>query len=566
METNIEVKEEELLRVNSLSVGFKGRKSYSNVVNQISFTLKQGEILGIVGESGSGKTMTALSIMGLLVKEAKLEGSIKYKGLELVQLDRDNFRKMKGKDIAMIFQEPMTSLNPLMTIGAQMDEMLYLHQKGMRSDHRKKKIIDSLREAGLDKGEYIITQYPHQLSGGMRQRVMIAMSMLNEPGLLIADEPTTALDVTIQAQILKLIKKMNKEHGTSVILISHDLGVVKNVCDRVLVMQNGTIVEAGTTEEIFHSPGKEYTKLLLGSVPKIDDKAGAMGQYSDLDHISCQDKMPIKVSSLEANQEIDSPRAILNNRNKYRSEPKKQRILSVKDLEVSYEESNLGSFKKVASKQVLKKVSFTMEAGECFGIVGESGSGKSTLAKAILGLITDCKGDIELLDKSPQMVFQDPLGSLNPGKKVSWILEEPLRLKGGIAKEKRVEKVNQVLERVGLNKEYGNRYLRQLSGGQRQRIAIGVALIQESKFIILDEPVSALDVTIQAQILSLLKELQKEFGLSYLFISHDLKVIYQMCDRVGVMKEGQIVENTTVRDLFHSPAHPYTKKLLAAVL
>jgi peptide/nickel transport system ATP-binding protein len=531
----MERKAEELLSVSSISVGFKNKRLYHRVVNQISFTLKSGEILGIVGESGSGKTMTALSIMGLLAKDAKLEGRIMYKGLDVMKLDQESFRKMKGKDLAMIFQEPMTSLNPLMTIGAQMDEMLYLHQKGKSSELRKKLILEGLKDAGLNEGEYIIKQYPHQLSGGMRQRVMIAMAMLNNPGLLIADEPTTALDVTIQAQILKLIKNMNVIHGTSVILISHDLGVIKSICDRVLVMQDGNIVEEGTKEEIFYNPKKDYTKLLLKSVPKIEN-------------------------------DTDFAKTINHKINRDKLYTKNETILTVKDLDVSYEESNLGSLKKVAKKQVLKQVSFTMRTGECFGIVGESGSGKSTLAKAILGLITDCNGNIELLDKSPQMVFQDPLGSLNPSKKVSWILEEPLRLKGGITRTARVEKVQQVLERIGLNKEYGQRYIRQLSGGQRQRVAIGVALIQESKFIILDEPVSALDVTIQTQILSLLKELQREFGLSYLFISHDLKVIYQMCDRVGVMKEGQLVESTTVKELFHKPSHPYTKKLLEAVL
>lgn len=525
-----------LLKVESLSVGFKGKKVHNTVVNKIAFTLKQGEILGIVGESGSGKTMTALSIMGLLTKEAKLEGRIFYKDMDLVQLKKDTFRQLKGKDLAMIFQEPMTSLNPLMTIEDQMKEMLILHQKGLDKETIKTKVLTGLKEAGLPGGETISRKYPHQLSGGMRQRVMIAMAMLNDPKLLIADEPTTALDVTIQAQILQLIKKMNHVHGTSVILISHDLGVIKSVCDRVLVMENGSIVEEGSTEEIFHNPKKEYTKLLLSSVPKIEKK-----------------EKPI-VDNIEATYTSSMEREDIAT------------ILSVKNLEVSYEESNLGSFKRVTSKQVLNKVSLSIKKGECYGIVGESGSGKSTLAKAVLRLTTDCKGEIKLLDNSPQMVFQDPASSLNPSKRISQILEEPLRLKGGYTKEKRIQKVNEILGKIGLNKEYGQRYVRQLSGGQRQRVAIGVALIQESKFIILDEPVSALDVTIQDQILSLLKKLQRELGLTYLFISHDLKVIYQMCDRVGVMKNGQIVEEKPVDELFHSPSHTYTKELLQAVL
>lgn len=556
METGIQINEEVLLKVNSLSVGFQGKKSFYNVVNQISFTIKKGEILGIVGESGSGKTMTALSVMGLLANEGKLKGSILYKGVDLSQLRKDSLRKIRGKDIAMIFQEPMTSLNPLMTIGNQMEEMLYLHQKGLDRAARRRKVIEGLQEAGLSNGAEVYYKYPHQLSGGMRQRVMIAMAMINEPELLIADEPTTALDVTIQAQILKLIKKMNKEHGTSVILISHDLGVIKSICDRVLVMQNGNIVEEGTVKALFHQPEKDYTRLLLASVPEIKDIN--TGKKTVI-----EEKKPDLVQAFS--QKLNRSENI--NALKSGEEGKdNQPMLSVKDLEVSYEESNLGEFKKVASRQVLKTISFQIDTGECFGIVGESGSGKSTLAKAILGLIPVNRGAVRLKDHSPQMVFQDPSSSLNPGKKVSWILEEPLRLKGGLSKEKRMEKVNQVLNRIGLNNEYGQRYLKQLSGGQRQRVAIGVALIQESKFIILDEPVSALDVTIQDQILKLLKELQKELGLTYLFISHDLKVIYQMCNRVGVMKEGKIVENTAVSELFHSPKHPYTKKLLEAVL
>lgn len=549
-------KRDSLLRVENLSVFFRQRKSSNCVVKDLSFEVRKGEILGIVGESGSGKTMTALSIMGLLQKNARVEGNIYFQDINLPNLREEQFRKIKGKEISMIFQEPMTSLNPLMTIGEQLDEMIYLHDKKASSSNRREKVLEGLGEAGLN-SQSVYDKYPHQLSGGMRQRAMIAMAMLHKPALLIADEPTTALDVTIQAQILKLIKQMNEESGTAVILISHDLGVIKSICDRVLVMKDGIIVEEGSIKEIFENPQNDYTKLLLDSVPTLNNQFG-----TDINTSLHQKEHNIN-NDLDNGTPKDAGVQRKSICNKLKdSNP----ILTVKDLDVFYEDSNRGNFKKTEKNQILKKVSLQIKQGECFGIVGESGSGKSTLAKAILGLVTDYKGEISLADSHPQMVFQDPYGSLNPSKKVGWILEEPLRLRGKLSKEKRVEKVYDILKRIGLNKDYGNRYLYQLSGGQRQRVAIGVALIQESKFIILDEPVSALDVTVQAQILKLLMELKEEYGLSYLFISHDLKVVNQMCERVGVMKEGEIVENTTIEKLFNQPTHPYTKKLLEAVL
>lgn len=538
-----------LLTAEHITIGFPHKGEMNKVVNDVSFRLREGEILGIVGESGSGKTVTALAIMGLLniktttyktplfPKEATiLEGSLLFEDKELLKIKPEEFRRLKGKQISMIFQEPMSSLNPVMTIGYQVEEMLVLHETELNQMERKEKTLTALREADLQDVETIYNQYPHQLSGGMRQRVMIAMAMICNPKLLIADEPTTALDVTIQKKILKLIKKMSETHGTSVILISHDLGVIRNICTRACVMQDGKIVEEGFVEELFTNPSKDYTKKLIAAMPGRGKKS---------------------VKSIEA---------MLENHKDKLEQLGQENILEVQNLNIYYTDTPSKPFEKKKKKQVVENVSLTLAHGEVLGIVGESGCGKSTLAKAIVGLIEEKTGGIILNSSKPQMVFQDPYGSLNPAKKVSWILEEPLKLVGGYNKKERKAKVLQTLSEVGLEGNYSERYLSQLSGGQRQRVAIGVALIQNSKFIVLDEPVSALDVTVQAQILDLLKKLQKEYDLSYLFISHDLNVIYQMCDRVCVMYQGKIVETATIEELYHNPQHPYTTKLLEAAL
>jgi peptide/nickel transport system ATP-binding protein len=534
-----------LIKVEDVTIGFRHKGSINKVTDKISFQLEEGEILGIVGESGSGKTMTALAIMGLLSKDAEvLEGSILFEHKDLLKLKQEELRKINGSQISMIFQEPMTSLNPVITIGHQIEEMLLLHERELHSDERKKRVQEALQEAGLQEPEELYNKYPHQLSGGMRQRVMIAMAMICSPQVLIADEPTTALDVTIQAKILKLIKKLNKDHGTSVILISHDLGVIKSICKRALVMQDGKIVEAGRVEDIFSNPGKDYTKKLLAAMPGRERK-----QLSNdsKEKITLGDSRRLETEKVKKTDEEDT-------------------ILEVHDLDVFYEENTKKVFSKKKLNKVVNKVSLSVKYGEILGIVGESGSGKSTLAKAITGLIKDVSGEIKLKDKKPQMVFQDPYGSLNPAKKVSWILEEPIKIAGGYTKSERKEKILQILKEVGLKEKHGERYLFQLSGGQRQRVAIGAAIIQNSRLILLDEPVSALDVTVQAQILELLKKLREEHDLSYLFISHDLNVIYQMCDRVCVMYQGEIVETADIEDLFQQPNHPYSRKLLETMV
>lgn len=514
-----------LLTVDHLSVGFERHKEFRQVLHEVSFEVQTGEIIGIVGESGSGKSLTSLTIMDLLSRHAKIVGGrIEFDGIDLLSLKEEQKRKLKGSQMAMIFQEPMTSLNPAKRIGSQVEEVLKVHTNDTK-EVRKQKVLSMLKEVGLSDVSELCEKYPHQLSGGMRQRVMIAMAMIGEPKLLIADEPTTALDVTVQAQILDLIQKMSKKHKTAVILISHDLGVIKSICDRTFIMYEGRIIEEGLVEDIFQHPKQEYTKKLLQAVPSL--------------------KRSIITKSGE--DPVDD-----------------EIILQVNNLS-SYYENSTGFFGKSSRRKVLDHVSLEVRKSEIYGIVGESGSGKSTLAKAIVGMLRDVEGTITCHATLPQMVFQDPYSSLNPSKKVGWILEEPLKIQGGWSKEQRKEKVRCMLEEVGLPIDYEQRYVAQLSGGQRQRVAIGVALMNNAKFILLDEPVSALDVTIQAQILELLKRLQREYGLSYLFISHDLNVVYQLCDRISVMYQGKIVETKNRDDLYLRPEHEYTKKLIASM-
>ncbi|HEX3022897.1 MAG TPA: ABC transporter ATP-binding protein, partial [Lachnospiraceae bacterium] len=356
--------------------------------------------------------------------------------------------------------------------------------------------------------------------------------MICKPKLMIADEPTTALDVSVQAQILQLIKRLNREHGVSVILISHDLGVIRNTCDRTIVMSNGRIVEQGDVNDIFRNPKEEYTRKLIQAVPTLKDRL--------------QEK---KSDTRKDNEEVRIMEAP---------------ILSVNNLNVYYQENGL--LKKKDRKQIVNEATFTVQSGEIVGIVGESGSGKTTLGKAITGLNPNMEGDISLSERHPQMVFQDPYSSLNPAKKVGWILEEPLRIQGGYTKQQRLQKVNKILSEVGLPEDTRHRFVSQLSGGQRQRVSIAAALMLQSKFVVLDEPVSALDATIQKQIIELLLQIREQYGLTYLFISHDMNVIHEICDRVIVMLQGRIVEQGDVDEVFHDPKHEYTKKLLDAVL
>lgn len=527
---------DKLLEIQDLTIGFSNGQEDKTVVSKVSFHMEEGEILGVVGESGSGKTMSALAVMGLLPEAANIqEGTILFEGQDLLKQSSKFLRDMKGTKVAMIFQEPMTSFNPTKTIGRQIEEMLRLHQKLSRAEY-KKATIEALEEVELQDAAQIYDKYPHQLSGGMRQRAMIAMAMIAKPKLIIADEPTTALDVTIQSKILDLLKKMNEKYNTSILLISHDLGVIHSICHRAIVMKAGNIVEEGQTKELLLHPKQAYTKALVDAAP---------------------------ITWFQHRKELMVEMKILP----YGGEGK-ENILTVDQFSVYYREKTKGIFGNSEKKMIVKGVSFEIKEGETFGIVGESGSGKSTLAKGICGLIKDVEGQIRWKHSEkennhrPQMVFQDPYGSLNPAKKIKWILEEPLKIKGIRNKEQRQKEVAWVLEEVSLTKEYANRYIYQLSGGQRQRIAIAVALISKPRLIVLDEPVSSLDVTVQAQIITLLKRLQEHYGLSYLFISHDLNVVYQLCDRVGVMYQGRIIETKSTKELFLKPGERYTKELL----
>lgn len=510
---------EKLLEVKNLTIGFPEENGMHTVVDNVSFTVGRGEIVGIVGESGSGKSMTVQTIMGLKKTDACVSsGEILLNGKDLLKISDEELAKIQGNDMSMVFQEPMTSLNPVKKIGWQVAESLKIHTSLPDTEiHRR--VVEILSNVGLPKPEELCDKYPHQLSGGMRQRVMIAMAMICWPKLLICDEPTTALDVTVQAQILQLLRKIHEEANTSILFISHDLNVVKEVCQRVIVMYRGKIVETGYTDEVLYHPKHDYTKHLIAAIPR--------------------------------------------NREDTRED---ELVLEAKDLNVYYSVKTKGIFGKKEQKHVLQNVDFYIRRGEILGLVGESGCGKSTLAKCIVGLNKNYTGTLKINEEHPQLVFQDPYSSLNPMKKIGWILEEPLRIHGMKDKKKRKELVNQMLTQVGLDPSYADRYPSELSGGQRQRISIGGALILNSKFIVADEPVSALDVTVQSQVLNLLLDLQRTHQLTYLFISHDLNIVRHFCNRVIVMYLGEIVEEAEVEEIYEDPKHPYTQLLFHSIL
>lgn len=473
-----------MLKVENLTVSFNDDIGNGIIVDNFSFELNKGEILALVGESGSGKSMTALSIIGLLKKNAVVGGVIDLDGTNLLELTKKERRSYMGDDIAMIFQEPMTSLNPVVRVGKQVEEMIKLHidafDKKPSKKEMKDKVIEMFEKVDLPEPEKIYRKYPHELSGGMRQRVMIAMATICNPKILIADEPTTALDVQTQEQILDLLKKISKENNISILMITHDLNVVADMADRIIVMNGGKKVEEGETKQVLTQPKEEYTKKLIASIPR--------GK-----------KEP--------------------------EEKSRETIVEVKDLSIYYKEGSKKHY-------VINNLNFQIHKGEILGLVGRSGLGKTTISKTLLGIHKHYTGEVINKATYSQMVFQDPFSSLNPSKTIGWILEEPLKVREHMERNKRKETVEEMLVKVGLGKEFARRKPAELSGGQRQRVSIALALIDGADFIIADEPVSALDVTIQAQILELLLSLQKEFGLSMLFISHDIHVIDKMCDRI----------------------------------
>ncbi|MCM3179143.1 dipeptide ABC transporter ATP-binding protein [Cytobacillus horneckiae] len=531
-----------LLKVDNLRVSFISREREFEAVRGVSFEVNKGETLGIVGESGSGKSVTARSIMRLLPSPPSLlkDGDIQFLGMDMVGKSDKEMENIRGKDISMIFQDPMTSLNPTIRIGNQMTETMLKHNKDLSKQTAKAEAIELLKLVGIPNPEARYSQYPHEFSGGMRQRAMIAMALSCRPKLLIADEPTTALDVTIQAQILNLMKNMQERFGTSIILITHDLGVVAGMCDRVVVMKDGEIVEKGTTEEIFEQPKHPYTIKLLNALPKLHEKKKAK----------------------------PAPR-ISENINP--NEP----LLQVRSLKQHFDMGKGNVLKAVDD------ISFFIKPGETLGLVGESGSGKSTTGRAILRLNEPTAGEIlyqgipvnqlntkemKMMRRHMQMIFQDPYASLNPRFKVLDIIGQALDIHKLVkSKAERRERVEELLEMVGLDAAHAMRYPHEFSGGQRQRIGIARALAVEPKFIVCDEPLSALDVSIQAQIVKLLDNLQQRLGLTYLFIAHDLSMVKHISDRVAVMFGGKIVELAESEELYTNPQHEYTKSLLSAI-
>ncbi|MEO1638478.1 MAG: dipeptide ABC transporter ATP-binding protein [Pseudomonadota bacterium] len=530
-----------LLDVKNLSVSFETGDGTVDAVKDITLSIAQGECLGIVGESGSGKSQTFLALMGLLARNGQATGSAKFGGQEMLNIGASAANKVRGNHVAMIFQDPLTALTPHLTVGQQMAEVLEVHS-GISGRKARRICIEWLERVRIPEARHRIDQYPHQLSGGMRQRVMIAMAMVCKPKLLIADEPTTALDVTVQAEILDLMAALQKEEQTAIALITHDMGVVARLCDRVAVMRHGEYVEEGDVDTIFHAPKHAYTRMLLDAMPRIDQ--------------------PSKELHIEAAPE--------------------KSILTVTDMEVQFDiRVNQGLFGKRVPLRAVDGVTFDLARRETLGIVGESGCGKSTLARAVLQLIPPTAGSVtwmgQKLDgldrrgmlphrKNLQIVFQDPLASLDPRMTIAASIAEPLQsFQPNLSAKERQKHVAEMMERVDLDPRMINRYPHELSGGQNQRVGIARAMINKPELVICDEAVSALDVSIQAQIIDLLKELQADMGLSMMFISHDLSVVRDISHRIMVLYLGRIVELTDRDTIYERPVHPYTQSLISAV-
>jgi len=536
---------EPLLQVTDLNVKFSMPDGPVHAVKDLSFEVIAGETLGVVGESGSGKSQTVLALIRLLASNGVAAGRAVFDGEEILGLPVSRMNKIRGARIAMIFQDPMTSLNPYLTIGQQMSEVLRLHQGLSRREAllRAERMLDAVH---ITDARRRLGMYAHELSGGMRQRVMIATALLCEPALLIADEPTTALDVTVQAQILALMRELRAELATSMILITHDLGVVAGTCDRVLVMQEGLARDYGTTDEVFYGAQDPYTKALLAAVPRLD-----------------QENLRPKLGSGSM------------------SNGSQQKVLTIDALKVNFKVPGNRLFAPARKLRAVDGISLDLGAGETLGVVGESGCGKSTLARAVLRLVPITEGricllgqDLSVQDKrtliasrqNMQIIFQDPLAALNPRMTVRDIVGEPLRtFHGELSKTEIDERVEDILIKVGLESAHMNRYPHEFSGGQCQRIGIARALILRPRLIICDEPVSALDVSIQAQIIDLLVEIQEQLGLAMIFIAHDLAVVRQISHRILVMYLGRTVEVADPHELYAHPRHPYTRALINAV-
>ncbi|MEM6849480.1 MAG: ABC transporter ATP-binding protein [Pseudomonadota bacterium] len=523
-----------VLDIRGLTVALPSGADRTNAVNDLNLTLNAGEITCVVGESGSGKSLSARAVMGLLPpKVAVTGGEIMFGDTNILTLSEPQRRAMRGEDMAMVFQEPMTALNPLMTVGRQIEEVLRIHTNFGRKE-RRQRILDLLTEVKLPTPERIIASYPHQLSGGQRQRAMIAMALILDPKVLVADEPTTALDVTTQAQILRLIRELQERHGTGVMFITHDFGVVAEIADHIAVMQHGVLVEAGPAAQILNNPQRPYTQELIGSVPSL---------------------IPRKRDAVTT-----------------------RTVMTVSDLSKIYR-SGGGLFGKAKEFRAASGVNLELKRGETLGVVGESGSGKTTVARCLVRLLQPDTGKIDLdgVDIAPlnrqglrpyrnrvQMVFQDPYASLNPRRTVGHILTEGPMARGKPGKDAHA-RARELLALVGLDPKVEERYPHEFSGGQRQRIGLARALAMEPEILVADEPVSALDVSVQAQVLKLMDEIREQLGLSVVFITHDLRVAAQVCDRIAVMSKGEVVEQGKTADVFASPQHEYTRELFAAI-
>jgi peptide/nickel transport system ATP-binding protein len=521
--------QERLLSVRDLSLEVAQRGV--EVVKKVSFDIEAGEIFGIVGESGSGKSLATRAIISLLPPAIKVTGGkVTFKGRDVLSMSEAGLRELRGGEIGLVFQEPMTSLNPSMTIGKQLEEGLTLHTN-MPAAIRRERILAMLQRVGIRDPEGALSAYPHEFSGGMRQRIMLASVMLLKPALLIADEPTTALDAVIQRDVMELMVELTKAEGTAVLLISHDLPMVARYTSRIVVMEKGSLVEQGTTEQILEKPQHPYTRKLLSSLP-------IRGEVRTIDTVSAP-------------------------------------MISARNIVVDYP-GRKSLFKKGAPKRALHGVSVDIHAGEVVALVGGSGSGKTTLGRTIAGLVNPSSGDILFQGRERsadwrdyrlncQMVFQDPYSSLDPRMTILSLVEEALRLVPDIDRAAKKKRAYETLEEVGLGTEYALRYPHELSGGQRQRVAIARAIARRPKFLIADEPVSALDVTVRAQVLTLFSDLQKRYGFSCLFISHDLGVVEQVADRVIVMQDGRIIEQGDRNTIFDKPKEAYTRRLLSAI-
>ena len=546
------------LKINNLSVDYEMRRETVYAAKNVNIDVNRGEILGLVGESGSGKSTVGNAIINLIDEPGKISnGSIVLDGINITE-DPENILKYRGKKIGLIFQDPQTSLNPILTIGEQLIETIQTHLN-LNTDDARSKATNLLKEVGIKDAEIRFNNYPHQFSGGMRQRVVISLALCCEPELLIADEPTTALDVSIQSQILDLIKRLTKERNLAVILITHDMGVIAETTDRVAVMKNGDLVEIGPTKEILTKPKEIYTRSLVSSVPPTNKKISRF-----------------KIIEKENKSQSDTNIKILNRWVK--KEISNKDLVQVKNLSKTFDDSFFIESSK-NSVMAVNDVSFNIKEGQSFGLVGESGSGKSTIAKMIVNLFRPSSGEIYFNDvcitkiksnkemmkfrKQIQMIFQDPYSSLNGRLKVKDIVSEPIKLHNpSISSIDLDNYINDLLESVELSRQSANRYPHEFSGGQRQRISIARALATQPRLLVCDEPTSALDVSIQAQILNLLKDLQEQLNLTILFISHDLPVVRQMCDRIAVLKNGKLCEVALTEDLFVKPTHNYTKELL----